>query len=283
LVTGSWSLKASLEATRLVGEELVNVVTDGRAGSGKFGTIPPESEWKLSPREKQAFVYFCDNETVDGVEFPAFPKVLDRQEEEFGRPIVVADMSSNILSRPVDVNKYSLLFFGAQKNLGTTGITVIIVKKALIGPGAPPKLMRTLGLPVGPSILDYATAAKNNSLYNTLSIFDVWVAGEVLRRLLATYPDEKVMGMGKVAFQKAQLLYTALERFPGIYRVVPDAAVRSRMNVCFRVKGGDPEVEKEWLKGAEERGLMGLKGHRSVGGIRASNCMKTLFAWSPTF
>lgn len=174
LVTGSWSLKASQEAARLLGTEHVNVATDSRkVNDGKFGKIADESTWNLS--KKPAMVYYCDNETVDGVEFPAFPKILESRNEDAEEPLVVADMSSNILSRRIPVRNFSLIFFGAQKNFGTTGITVVIVKKSLLPPltATPsPSLMRKLGLPIGPIVLDYATIAKNNSLYNTLSIYE---------------------------------------------------------------------------------------------------------------
>lgn len=174
LVTGGWSLKAFQEATRLLGEEHVNLATDARTvNEGKFGKIPPEAEWKLSD-PPAAFVYYCDNETVDGVEFPAFPERLVAREGEEG-PIVVADMSSNILSRKIPVKNFSVIFFGAQKNLGSTGVTVAIVKKSLLPPTTAqpsPTLLRKLGLPIGPIVLSYETVAKNNSLYNTLSIFE---------------------------------------------------------------------------------------------------------------
>jgi len=173
LFTGSWSLKASQEAARLMGAEHVNVAADARkANDGKFGKIPEESSWKLS--KNAAMVYYCDNETVDGVEFPAFPKVLEPKGGA-DDPIVVADMSSNILSRRIPIQNFSAIFFGAQKNLGSTGITVVIIKKDLLPPkvAAPaPSLLRKLGLPIGPIVLAYETIAKNNSLYNTLSIFE---------------------------------------------------------------------------------------------------------------
>jgi phosphoserine aminotransferase len=172
IVTGSWSLKASQEAARLVGAEHVNVVADARKiNDGKFGKIPEESSWKLS--KNPAMVYYCDNETVDGVEFPGFPKILEPNGDD--SPLVVADMSSNILSRRIPVKNFSLIFFGAQKNLGSTGITVVIIKKNLLPPvvATPAStLLRKLGLPIGPIILSYETIAKNNSLYNTLSIFE---------------------------------------------------------------------------------------------------------------
>ncbi|KAL2178925.1 pyridoxal phosphate-dependent transferase [Thermothelomyces heterothallicus CBS 202.75] len=273
IVTGGWSLKAYQEAVRLLGPEYVNLAADARTiNDGKFGKIPDQSTWKLS--KDAALVYYCDNETVDGVEFPEFPAALAPKADGTG-PIVVADMSSNILSRRVPVSNYSLLFFGAQKNLGTTGVTVAVLRKSLLPPAVTqpsPALMRKLGLPIPPIVLQYETVAKNNSLYNTLSIFDVYIAGQVLKKLLKTYPD-KVAGQQAVSEKKASIIYAALEAHPEVYRIVPDKSVRSRMNICFRVtkNGNIDEAEKAFLKEATSQGLTGLKGHRSVGGIRASN------------
>ncbi|KAI1256032.1 hypothetical protein MGN70_002192 [Eutypa lata] len=273
IITGSWSLKAYQEASRLLGSKYTNVVTDSRTlNNGKFGKIADESTWNLSP--DPAFVYYCDNETVDGVEFPKYPEILAPDEDGSG-PIVVADMSSNILSRRVPVGNFGLIFFGAQKNLGPAGVTVAIIKENFLPPVSPqpsPELMRKLGLPIPPVILSYETIAKNNSLYNTLSIFDVYIIGQVLKRLLVTFPNH-IDGQERIATQKAEIIYAALEEHPDTYRVVPEKACRSRMNICFRVTvTEDIETsEAEFLRIAEQRGLTGLKGHRSVGGIRASN------------
>ena len=226
LVTGSWSLKASQEASRLLGPEHVNIVADARkVNEGKFGVVPEESTWKLS--KSPAMVYYCDNETVDGVEVPGFPKILEGE----NTPLVVADMSSNILSRRIPIKKFSIIFFGAQKNLGTTGITVVVIKKSLLPPSLAtptPALMRKLGLPLGPIVLDYATIAKNNSLYNTLSIFDVYVAGLVLKSLLERFSD-KIDGQEAVADRKAALIYSALEAQPKLYKVRPSLS-KNRLN-----------------------------------------------------
>jgi phosphoserine aminotransferase len=274
LVTGSWSLKASQEAARLIGAKHVNVAVDARkANDGKFGKIPSEDQWSLTPRASggPAFVYFCDNETVDGVEFPSFPKSLEGDDA----PIVVADMSSNFISRKVDVNKYGVIFGGAQKNIGNTGIAIAIIKKSLLPPQSPyasPDLLRELNLAVGPIVFDYPTIAKNNSLYNTLPIFDVWVAGQVMKGLVESYGAKRIGGQEEISDQKADLIYGVLDRYTDVYRVVPDKSARSRMNICFRIAGGDADKEKAFLAGAEKKGLLGLKGHRSVGGIRASNC-----------
>ena len=172
LVTGSWSQKASQEAVRLLGPDHVNVAIDAKkANNGKFGTIPPESTWQLS--DAPAMVYLCENETVDGVEFPNFPKVLESKSAD-DKTVVVGDFSSTILSRRIPFDQFSLIFFGAQKNLGMPGITPVIIKKSLLSvlSQGSPETVRKLGLPVAPTILDYAVTAKNNSLYNTLSIFE---------------------------------------------------------------------------------------------------------------
>jgi len=278
LVTGSWSLKASQEAARLVGPEYVNVAFDSRKhNEGKFGTIPSEDTWKLttmSAEQHPAFTYFCDNETVDGVEFPAFPSSLEANSPSEER-LVVADMSSNFLSRNVDVSKYAVIFGGAQKNIGITGVTLVILRKALLPPNAASAsstLMRQLNLSVGPVVLDYATIAKNNSLYNTLPIFDVWVAGEVMKRLVAMHGSKKISGQEEVSNKKSHLIYGVLEKYPQVYQVVPHKSARSRMNICLRIKQGDAAAEKDFIAGGEKLLLKGLKGHRSVGGIRISNC-----------
>ena len=252
------------------------------SNGGKFGVIPPENQWNLTPRKRQggtssALIYYCDNETVDGVEYPAFPKVLEGHPEDAlddDEPLVVADMSSNFISRRVDVRKHAVIFGGAQKNVGSTGITIVIVRKNLLPPKAAlasPQLLRQLNLPVGPIVLDWPTIAKNNSLYNTLPIFDVWIAAQVMGDLVAAYGSKKIQGQEEVSGVKAHLLYEQLEKHSNVYKVVPDRSVRSRMNICFRVHGGDAEKEKEFLKLADQRGLKGIKGHRSVGGMRASN------------
>lgn len=282
LVTGSWSLKASQEAARLMGGQYVHVALDAREhNGGKFGAIAEESQWDLKSEQgagievaQPALTYFCDNETVDGVEFPAFPESLEAQSDGDDR-LVVADMSSNFLSRRVDVRKYAVIFGGAQKNIGVAGVTIVIVRKSLLPPEsklASPDLLRKLGLSVGPVVLDFSTIAKNNSLYNTLPIFDVWIAGQVMRGLLKKFGSKKISGQEEVSNQKAKIIYDTLEKYPEVYQVVPSKAVRSRMNICLRIKDGDAEAEKIFLTGAEKKMLFGLKGHRSVGGIRCSNC-----------
>ena len=152
----------------------------------------------------------------------------------------------------------------------------MIVKKSLLPPQTatvPSALLHKLdigGLP-GPIVFDYATAAKNNSLYNTLPIFNLWIAGQVMVNLVKTYGDRRILGQEEIANKKADLLYQTLESHPHVYQVVPDKSCRSRMNICFRVSEGDAEKEKAFISQAEAINLMGLKGHRSVGGVRISN------------
>ncbi|RMZ78458.1 hypothetical protein DV737_g3905, partial [Chaetothyriales sp. CBS 132003] len=276
LVTGSWSLKASQEAGRLIGSKYVNVALDARKHSrdGKFTTIPEdEKAWasRLTPRGSAALVYFCDNETVDGVEFQSFPAALEGNEgaDELNETFVVADMSSNFLSRRVDVKKYGIIFAGAQKNLGIPGITVAIIRRSLLNLVPPPAFIHSLSasLPnaTPPIVFDFTTLAKNNSLYNTLPIFNLYVATLVLQSIVHNFSGS-IAGQEHEATTKAARLYAALDAHPAVYHVVPDRAVRSRMNLCFHA-----DREAAFIKGGEGRGLLGLKGHRSVGGVRVSN------------
>ncbi|PUU77403.1 pyridoxal phosphate-dependent transferase [Tuber borchii] len=258
-VTGGWSQKGSEEAKRLYGDESVNVITNSKKVFGSYGGIEEEKEWKRTEGEERVFTYYCDNETVDGVEFPGFPSSLEGG-------VVAADMSSNILSRRVDVSRFHLIFAGAQKNIGTTGLTIVILKSSILQTQPTPTTLRALGLPIPPIMMDYPILAKSNSLYNTLPIFDVWIAGEVMKELIAAGGLAK---QEEVANRKAERLYAALGRAPGIFKIVPLEGARSRMNICARAQ--PVELEGVFLKGAEERGLLGLKGHRSVGGIRISN------------
>jgi len=259
LITGSWSKKAADEAKRLLGDDLVNIATDSRAATKKFGSIPGEETWNLTPKDDSIYSYYCDNETVDGVEFPAFPAALE------GR-LVACDMSSNILSRRVDVTKYAVLFAGAQKNVGGTGVTLVVVRTDILKSQPTADTLRKLGLPIPPVMCHYPALASAASLYNTLPILEVYICREVMNGILSR---GGLQAQEKVAGEKAQLLYNTLND-GGIYKVVPDKEVWSRMNICFRIEGGE-EVEKAFLKGAESLGLMGLKGHRSVGGLRISN------------
>lgn len=274
LVTGSWSLKASQEAAALLGplggRKLVNVAVDARTESdGAFKTIPAEEGWRLTKAGENggcgsAFVYYCDNETVDGVEFPGFPESLGGEERA-----VVCDMSSNILSRKVDVRKYGVIYAGAQKNIGITDTTIVIVRKDLLSDIPDMEFLHKVGVWSPPAILNWAVIAKNGSLYNTMPIFSIWVAKTVLESLLEAHGTAKVAGQENVANEKAAMLYKTLDTNPDVYQIVPHSSVRSRMNLCFRVK--NEKTEKGFLDGAKARNMLGLNGHRSVGGVRISN------------
>lgn len=240
-VTGSWSLKAYKEAQKYGTANLVFPKPE------KFTSIPPQTGWKLNPNA--SYVYYCDNETVDGVEFDFVP-------ETNGVPLV-CDMSSNFMSRPVDVSKFGLIFAGVQKNIGAAGITVVIVREDLIGNA----------MKFTPSIMDYLDVAKNNSVSNTPPTFIIYVMSRVLEWLKR---NGGVDGMSKLARAKSQLIYETMNKSKGFYTCPVDEKCRSRMNLPFRIRGGDDALEKEFLQKAEKLGMVQLKGHRSVGGIRAS-------------
>ncbi|GAA5848707.1 hypothetical protein JCM8547_004601 [Rhodosporidiobolus lusitaniae] len=276
-VTGSWSKKAAEEGSRMGVK--VNKVFDGKKhGGGKFKGIPPVGEWDVPQLEenarKPAFVYFCDNETVDGVEFggpgseTAFP--FDRFDGEIP---VVADMSSNFLSRPVDVSKYGIIYAGAQKNLGPSGVTLVIVRDDLI---VDLDAAVQYGGARVPSMLSYKNMADSNSMYNTPPTFTIYVCSLVLRSLLIfppmplPAPDARPLApLSDFADKKSSLVYAELDDPSSFYVGTADKPTRSRMNVTFRLKG-DEELEKKFVKEASERGIKGVNGHRSVGGIRTS-------------
>ncbi|CAD5372439.1 3-phosphoserine/phosphohydroxythreonine aminotransferase [Rubrivivax sp. A210] len=237
--TGEWSKKSIKEAKKY---GRVNVAASA-ADSG-YTTIPARETWKLDP--EAAYVHICSNETIGGVEYHFTPEV--------GSVPLVADMSSSILSRPVDVSKYGAIYGGAQKNIGPAGLTIVIVRDDLLG-GA---------LPVTPSAFDYKTVADNESMYNTPPTYAIYIAGLVFKWLEAQGGLAAIEAHNR---QKAALLYDYLDttRF---YSAPVARDCRSLMNVPFKLH--DEALDGAFLKGAEARGMMQLKGHRSVGGMRAS-------------
>ncbi|EDW39058.1 GL13880 [Drosophila persimilis] len=244
VITGSWSEKAAKEAAQY---GKVNAVLPKAA---KYISVPRQNSWKLDP--KASYVYYCDNETVEGVEFDFVPEV------PAGVPLV-ADMSSNFLSRPIDVAKFGVIFAGAQKNIGPAGTTVIIVREDLIG-----KHLKST-----PSILNFQLMDKNSSLMNTPPTFVIYVMGLVFKWIKR---NGGIAGMSKLANAKSQLIYETIDKSNGFYYCPVDSNVRSHMNVPFRIgsAAGNDALEKEFLAKAEADGMIQLKGHRSVGGIRAS-------------
>jgi phosphoserine aminotransferase len=237
--TGNWSKKAIAEAKKFCE---VNVVAEG--GKGDPMSIPPQSGWQTS--DDAAYLHFTPNETISGVEFHWVP--------ETGNVPLVADMSSTILSRPVDVSKYGVIYAGAQKNIGPAGITVVIVRDDLIG-NADPKT---------PSFLDYQVQADADSMSNTPPTYAWYIAGLVFKWLKRQGGLE---AMAEINKRKADKLYAAIDD-SDFYRNPVDPACRSRMNVPFVL--ADDALNDDFLGEAKAAGLTTLKGHRSVGGMRAS-------------
>ncbi|MDB5794835.1 MAG: serC [Noviherbaspirillum sp.] len=241
--TGSWSGKSIKEAKKYC---TVNVAAS--AEDNKFTAIPARETWKLS--RDAAYVHICTNETIDGVEFNFTPDV---GAETNGAPLV-ADMSSHILSRTVDVSKYGVIFGGAQKNIGPAGVTVVIVREDLIGNA----------LSICPSAFDWKLVAENDSMYNTPPTYAIYIAGLVFQWLKK---QGGVPAMEQRNIAKAKLLYEYLDS-TGFYTNNVAKDCRSRMNVPFYLS--DESLNDAFLAGAKERGLLQLKGHKSVGGMRAS-------------
>ncbi len=237
--TGSWSKKAISEGKRFC---TVNVAASSEAS--KFTTIPPRADWRLDPGA--AYVHYTPNETIEGVEFHDIPDTK-------GVPLV-ADMSSTILSRPVDVSRFGLIYAGAQKNIGPAGLALVIVREDLIGEVVP-------GAPV---MCDYRVHAEADSMYNTPPTWAWYIAGLVFDWLRRNGGLEAMAATNR---RKSQKLYEAIDT-SSFYRNPVDPAHRSWMNVPFTL--ADPALDAVFLKEADAAGMVQLKGHRSVGGMRAS-------------
>ncbi len=239
VVTGNWGEKAVQEAERYV---KVNVAANSKAT--KFTTIPDPSTWKVSPNA--AYLHYTPNETVFGVEFHAVPTVSDA-------PLVV-DMSSTLLSRPIDVSRFGIIYAGAQKNIGPAGLALVIVREDLLG-----RARRET-----PGIVDYKLMAENDSMWNTPSTLAWYFAGLVFEWLKE---QGGLAAMAEVNERKAKKLYAAIDS-SGFYKNPVDKAHRSWMNVVFTLPS--EELDKPFLSAAKAAGLTNLKGHRVVGGMRAS-------------
>lgn len=241
LHTGAWTAKA-IEELNKMGQ--CRLASSGEAE--KFVRLPRAEEIALAP--DASYVHICTNNTIEGTQWNDIP--------DTGAVPLVADMSSDILSRPRDVRQYGLIFAGAQKNLGPSGVTVVIVRRDL-AERADAKV---------PKILQYRAFIKERSLYNTPPTFGVYAMGLVLEWIEA---QGGVAEIDKRNQAKARRLYQAMDG-SGYYKCPVEAGSRSKMNVVFRVAGGDEALEKRFVKEAEAAGIVGLKGHRSVGGMRAS-------------
>ncbi|GAB4166738.1 MAG: 3-phosphoserine/phosphohydroxythreonine transaminase [Rhodocyclaceae bacterium] len=237
--SGEWAKKAIKEA-KLFCE--VNVAASGE--DRKFTYLPAQADWKLSP--DAAYVHITANETIGGIEYQWVPQT--------GEVPLVADMSSNILSRPVDVARFGLIYAGAQKNIGPAGLTIVIVREDLLGQATPKT----------PVMLDYKTHAENGSMYNTPPTYSIYIAGLVFQWLKR---QGGLAEMERRNVAKAKLLYDFLDS-SGFFVSPVRREDRSRMNVPFTLK--DSRLDEAFLEGAKENGMVQLKGHRSVGGMRAS-------------
>ena len=239
ICTGQWSRKAISEAGKFCA---VNVAASSE--DRNFTYVPQRESWRLDPTA--AYVHITSNETIGGVEYQWVPDV--------GQVPLVADMSSHLLSRPVDIEQYGVIYAGAQKNIGPAGLTIVIIREDLVG-HAPSATA---------AMADYKTHADNDSMYNTPPTYAIYVAGLVFQWL------KRLGGLGameKINIAKATLLYEYLDS-TGFYNCPVSVADRSRMNVPFRISNS--ELDAEFLEQSGKQGLVQLKGHRSVGGMRAS-------------
>jgi phosphoserine aminotransferase len=239
IVTGAWSSKAVDEAQKL-GKVHIAATTKGE----QFTRIPRADELALTPGA--AYVHMTSNNTIFGTEWRSLPEVGDIP--------LVSDTSSDMFSRPIDVGRHALIYAGAQKNMGPAGVTVVIIREDLLA-------RSSASLPV---MLSYAVHAENGSMYNTPPVFAIYMLGLVTRWLIG---QGGLAAIAAVNERKAAKLYAEIDR-TGFYRGTAQKDSRSLMNVTFRLPS--EELEKQFVKDAEAAGLDGLKGHRSVGGIRAS-------------
>lgn len=244
LITGCWSSKAAKEAEKyLIVHKTLNPPLHN------YNRIPDRSHWSYDTNG--AYMYYCANETVHGVEFNYTP-------DSGGVPLV-GDISSNILSRPIDVSKHGVLFAGTQKNLGAAGLTVAVIRKGLIG----------FASKTCPAVFNYKELHEMGSVYNTPPVFNIYVTNLVLQWIRDQGGVDEI---SKRNITKSQLIYDIIDDSHGFYHCPVQLNDRSRMNIPFRIgkNEGVPQLEKEFLSQAEEQGMISLKGHRSVGGIRAS-------------
>lgn len=238
IVDGVWSKKAAAEAARF-GE--VSVI-------GQTTPFSVPDEGTLTVPEDISYLYYCQNETVHGLEFNYVPKTP-------ALSALVSDISSNFMTRYVDFTKHDLVFAGAQKNFGPAGLTVVIIRKSLLG-----KALSTC-----PTMLDYAVHAKAESMYNTPPVFPIYVASLVCRWIAS---EGGIAEMNRRAIERSSLVYGAIDASDGFYINRYRACERSRMNVVFTIK--DPSLNEAFLRQAAELDLTNLKGHRILGGFRAS-------------
>lgn len=244
IVTGTWSNKAAKEAEKYGKVNLVLPKTS------KYTSIPDKSTWNLNPDAD--YCYYCVNETVQGIEFPDIPQIS-------ANVPLVADMSSNALTKPVDVTKFGLIYACTQKNLGTAGLTVMIVREDLMGNQRKDC----------PSIFDYKLMSDNESLYNTPPTWSIYITKLFLDWLMV---EGGMKHFESLSQQKSKMIYDIIDSSLNFYSGTVDKSVRSRMNVCFRINATDgapsQELEEKFFAEGKKLDLISMKGHRSVGGVR---------------
>ena len=243
VVTGAWSDKAAREAGRLT-----NVNIAATSAASNFTSIPDQDDWRLS--ERSAYLYYCDNETIAGVEFQSAPVLPDAD----GDTVLVCDMTSNFLSRPVPVDRYGLIFAGAQKNFAPAGLTIVLVREDLLG-----RARADI-----PALYDFKVQAENDSMFNTPPVFNWYMAGLTFAWIREQGGVEQ---MHENALRRSGKLYDFIDGHD-FYSNPVAKAYRSRMNVPFIL--ADPDLDGTFLAAAGDNGLIELKGHRNVGGMRAS-------------
>src|SRR5437870_5552240 len=246
LHTGAWTAKAIGELKKGFLHHIA-----ASTESEKFARLPRRDEMKFSPNA--SYVHLCTNNTIEGTQWTALPEIGSQS----GNIPFVADMSSDIASRPVDVKKYGLIFAGAQKNLGPSGVTVVIIRKDLAE-----RADKNL-----PTLLQYRTHIKEKSLYHTPPAFAIYIIGLVMEWIDSL---GGITAIQKRNEAKAKLLYDTIDTSNGYFKCPVEKDSRSQMNVVFRIAGGDEAAEKEFARQAEAAGLVGTPGHRSVGGMRIS-------------
>jgi phosphoserine aminotransferase len=266
VITGTWSKKAYEEGKRLGGSARVNVniAADSRAHSsdGKsFQSVPPPTAYNFSPPAQTAFVYYCETEMVNGVQFASSQAIntsfpLSTFDGHIDPPII-ADFSSSFLSRPIpNIGAYGMIYAGAQKNVGPAGVTILIVRKDLL---VDVDAAHKLGAPVVPLTLSFKTLADNGSLYNTRPMFSMYVSLLVVKDIAANGGLER---LEEVNYNNQKIVYSALEKLQdkGLVRINVLPGSQSWMNVTFVFK--DSAIEKALLEQADKRGIRGIKGHR---------------------
>ncbi|ANF96197.1 3-phosphoserine/phosphohydroxythreonine transaminase [Paenibacillus bovis] len=240
VATGSWADKAISEA-KLIGEAHVAASSEAQ----DFMQIPALEDIQIP--DNAAYLHVTSNETIGGIQYKEFP--------DTGNVPLIVDMSSDILSRPLDMSQFGMIYAGAQKNLGPSGVTVVVAREELLANS--PKSI--------PTIMRYSTYLKNNSLYNTPPSFAIYMVNEVLKWI-----EEQggLEGVARNNERKAALIYDAIDQSGGFYKGAAEVSSRSNMNITFRLSS--EELDKAFAKASEQAGFVGLKGHRSVGGLRAS-------------